>query len=74
MVKFCIEFQIKLCLAFSDIAWIRRLHPNSTEYSIRTPQHDTVRPRGTQPHGTRTSLGHDFKKGSKIFTGHDFGT
>ena len=27
----------------------------------------TVRPRGTRPHETRTSLGHDFKKGSKIF-------
>ena len=34
----------------------------------------TVRPRGTRPHGTRTSLGHDFKKGSKILAGHDFGT
>ena len=35
---------------------------------------NTVRPRGTRPHGTRTSLGHDFKKGSKILAGHDFGT
>ena len=34
----------------------------------------TVRPRGTRPHGTQTSLGHDFKKGSKILAGHDFGT
>ena len=34
----------------------------------------TVRPRGTRPHGTRTSLGHDFKKGSKIFEISDFGT
>ena len=34
----------------------------------------TVRPRGTRPHGTRTSLGHDFKKGSKIFKISDFGT
>ena len=34
----------------------------------------TVRPRGTRPRGTRTSLGHDFKKGSKILAGHDFGT
>ena len=34
----------------------------------------TVRPRGTRPHGTRTSLGHDFEKGSKILVGHDFGT
>ena len=33
----------------------------------------TVKPRGTRPHGTRTSLGHDFKKGSKILAGHDFG-
>ena len=40
MEKFCIEFQIELCLAFSDIAWIRRPHPNSTEYSIWAPQHD----------------------------------
>ena len=35
---------------------------------------DTVRPRGTRPRGTQTSLGHDFKKGSKILAGHDFGT
>ena len=35
---------------------------------------NTIRPRGTRPHGTRTSLGHDFKKGSKILAGHDFGT
>ena len=35
---------------------------------------NTVRPRGTRPHGTRTSLGHDFKKGSKIFEISDFGT
>ena len=34
----------------------------------------TVRPRGTRPHGTQTSLGHDFKKGSKFLAGHDFGT
>ena len=34
----------------------------------------TVRPRGTRPHETRTSLGHDFKKGSKIFEISDFGT
>ena len=34
----------------------------------------TVRPRGTRPRGTQTSLGHDFKKGSKILAGHDFGT
>ena len=34
----------------------------------------TVRPRGTRTHGTQTSLGHDFKKGSKFFTGHNFGT
>ena len=35
---------------------------------------NTVRPRGTRPHGTQTSLWHDFKKGSKILAGHDFGT
>ena len=35
---------------------------------------NTVRPRGTRPRGTQTSLGHDFKKGSKILAGHDFGT
>ena len=34
----------------------------------------TVRPRGTWPRGTQTSLGHDYKKGSKILAGHDFGT
>ena len=34
----------------------------------------TVRPRGTRSHGTRTLLGHDFKKGSKIFEISDFGT
>ena len=34
----------------------------------------TVRPRGTRPQGTRTSLVHDFKKGSKIFEISDFGT
>ena len=34
----------------------------------------TVRPRGTRPRGTQTSLGHDFKKGSKILAGHNFGT
>ena len=34
----------------------------------------TVRPHGTRPHGTQTLLGHDFKKGSKILAGHDFGT
>ena len=34
----------------------------------------TVRPRGTRPRGTRTSLGHDFKKGSKIFEISDFGS
>ena len=34
----------------------------------------TVRPRGTRPRGTRTSLVHDFKKGSKIFEISDFGT
>ena len=39
-----------------------------------TSKEDTVRPRGTRPHGTRTSLGHDFKKGSKIFEISDFGT
>ena len=33
----------------------------------------TVRPRGTRPHGTRTSLGDDFKKGSKIFVISNFG-
>ena len=35
---------------------------------------NTVRPRGTRPHGTQTSLGHDFKKGSKFLAGHDFGS
>ena len=35
---------------------------------------NTVRPRGTRPRGTRTSLVHDFKKGSKIFEISDFGT
>ena len=35
---------------------------------------DTVRPRGTRPRGTRTSLVHDFEKGSKIFKISDFGT
>ena len=35
---------------------------------------NTVRPRGTRPRGTRTSLVHDFKKGSKIFEVSDFGT
>ena len=35
---------------------------------------NTVRPRGTRPRGTQTSLRHDFKKGSKILAGHDFGT
>ena len=34
----------------------------------------TVRPRGTRPHGTGTSLVHDFKKGSKIFKISDFRT
>ena len=34
----------------------------------------TVRPRGTRPRGTWTSLVHDFKKGSKIFEISDFGT
>ena len=34
----------------------------------------TVRPHGTRPCGTQTSLGHDFKKGSKIVAGQDFGT
>ena len=34
----------------------------------------TVRPRGTRPHGTRTLLGHDIIKGSKIFEISDFGT
>ena len=34
----------------------------------------TVRPRGTRPRGTRTSLGHDLKKGLKIFEISDFGT
>ena len=34
----------------------------------------TVRPRGTRPHETRTSLGHDLKKGSKIFEISDFET
>ena len=34
----------------------------------------TVRPGRTRPHGTRTSLGHDFKKGSKNFEISDFGT
>ena len=33
----------------------------------------TVRPRGTRPHGTQTSLVHDFKKGSKNFEISDFG-
>ena len=37
-------------------------------------KNNTVRPRGTRPHGTRTSLGQDFKKDSKILAGHDFGT
>ena len=36
--------------------------------------HNTVRPRGKRPHGTRTSLGHNFKKGSKNFEISDFGT
>ena len=36
--------------------------------------HYTVRPRGTRPRGTQTSLVHDFKKGSKIFEISDFGT
>ena len=35
---------------------------------------NTVRPRGTRPRGTRTSLVHDFKKGSKIFEISNFGT
>ena len=34
----------------------------------------TVRPRGTRPHGTRTSLGHDFKNGSQILEISDFET
>ena len=34
----------------------------------------TVRPCGTGPHGTRTWLGQNFKKGSKIFSISDFGT
>ena len=42
--------------------------------SLNQKNECTVRPRGTRPHGTRTSLGHDFKKGSKILAGHDFGT
>ena len=33
-----------------------------------------VRPPRTRPRGTWTSLGHDFKKGSKIFEISDFGT
>ena len=43
-------------------------------YLIRVQNAITVRPRGTRPRGTQTSLGHDFKKGSKILAGHDFGT
>ena len=43
--------------------------PLLMEYNV-----STVRPRGTRPRGTRTSLGHYFKKGSKILVGHDFGT
>ena len=35
---------------------------------------NTVRPRGTRPRSTWTSLVHDFKKGSKIFEISDFGT
>ena len=43
-----------------------------TEWNNQTLS--TVRPRGTRPQGTRTSLVHDFKKGSKIFEISDFGT
>ena len=46
----------------------------SKKNQTKKPETSTVRPRGTRPRGTQTSLGHDFKKGSKILAGHDFGT
>ena len=47
-----------------------RLHP----YQILANSWiiNTVRPRGTRPHGTRISLGHDFKTGFKSFRDKQF--
>ena len=56
------RFSLKPFASFSHLLnWIKK-------------KFSTVRPRGTRPRGTQTSLGHDFKKGSKIFAGHYFGT
>ena len=52
----------------------RELEAGNTLLSEYAFISSTVRPHGTRPRGTRTSLVHDFKKGSKIFEISDFGT
>ena len=46
--------------------------PISFRIQIQTAEVSTVRPHGTRPYRTRTSMGHRFEVGPKFFEIHGF--